>query len=1058
MRVDLLHGPRERAVVWFRGELQDENSNAESLNRVMPGKIFLASLRRPSLAIAMLLSAVLVTTQTPLAASSTNSQSAPIPLDQLGALAGKQYQGDGLSVTATPDGARLRCVFQRLEGQATSEGLWLTSTAENAKRARFRVVAVALGRTAEERSAAMCEESVASFLDSLTGCGWVSNHGCIPLANVGKVHVAGQTAQFIRPDLTEEYSVSVDGVRQDFIIEHPPLGAGELRVELNVAGAKAEPLVNCARLVLNGSGRRIAYNRLRVTDVRGQELVARVEVADGTRLAVVVDDAAAVYPVRIDPTFSDADWVSLNPGVQGADGYVFAIVADGNGNVYFGGDFTFMGTVPANRIAKWNGSTWSAVGSGIAGGYDGTVVSALAVSGTNLYAGGNFWIAGGVSANYIAKWDGGTWSALGSGMGGVSRPAVHSLAVSGNDLYAGGEFTTAGGVSANYIAKWDGGAWSALESGMSGFSSPSVYALAVIGTDLYAGGNFQTAGGVSAYYIAKWNGSAWSQVGGMNGYVSALAASGTNLYAGGMFTTANSVTVNAIAKWNGSTWSALGSGMNSSVNALAASGNNLYAGGLFTTAGGVTVSNIAKWNGNAWSALGSGMDYDVSAVAVSGTNLYAGGYFSKAGGGPANHIAKWNGSAWSALGPGLDDRVHALVVEGTNLYAGGDFKTAGGVLANWLAKWNSSAWSALGLGIGGNNPIDAYGFPSVHALAVSGTNLYVGGNFTNAGGVMANRVAKWNGSAWSALGSGMNGAVGALAVSGNDLYAGGNFTTAGGTTVNYIAKWNGSAWSALGSGMNLSVSALAVIETNLYAGGWFTTAGGGAAKYIAKWNGSAWSALKSGMNGYVYALAASGTNLYAAGEFFTAGGVSANYIARWNGTNWSALGSGMDDYVYALAVSGRDLYAGGEFTRAGGVTAKYIAKWNGNVWSVLGSGMDGRYASIRVDAMASDGAGHLFVGGNFYLAGTTVSPFIAQANLIPQRGLIQNIGVSSGAVAVDCLGLPGTAYAVERATDVMFTADRTTLLTTNAPAPDGLFRCTDSSPPSATAFYRLHRQ
>ena len=48
----------------------------------------------------------------------------------------------------------------------------------------------------------------------------------------------------------------------------------------------------------------------------------------------------------------------------------------------------------------------------------------------------------------------------------------------------------------------------------------------------------------------------------------------------------------------------------------------------------------------------------------------------------------------------------------------------------------------------------------------------------------------------------MNGMVRALAVSGSDLYAGGSFTTAGGSAANRIAKWNGSGWSALGSGMN----------------------------------------------------------------------------------------------------------------------------------------------------------------------------------------------------------------------------------------------------------------
>ena len=69
-----------------------------------------------------------------------------------------------------------------------------------------------------------------------------------------------------------------------------------------------------------------------------------------------------------------------------------------------------------------------------------------------------------------------------------------------------------------------------------------------------------------------------------------------------------------------------------------------------------------------------------------------------------------------------------------------------------------------------------------------------GADFTTAGGSAANNIAKWNGSSWSALGSGMDGdCVYALAVSGSDLYAGGYFTTAGGTAANYIAKWNGSS-------------------------------------------------------------------------------------------------------------------------------------------------------------------------------------------------------------------------------------------------------------------------
>jgi hypothetical protein len=309
---------------------------------------------------------------------------------------------------------------------------------------------------------------------------------------------------------------------------------------------------------------------------------------------------------------------------------------------------------------------------------------------------------------------------------------------------------------------------------------------------------------------------------------------------GGLFTSVDSKPVNYIARWDGSSWSSLGSGMNSDVYALAVSGTNLYVGGGFTRAGGLVAYYIAKWDGNSWSALGSGMIGVVHALAISGSNLYAGGDFTTAGGSTANYVAKWDGGSWSALGLGLDNYVYALAVSDGNVYAGGQFTKAGGSPANHIAKWDGSNWAALDSGVGG---IGGLGLPYVFALAASGANIYVGGGFTTAGGTSANCIARWDGSGWTGLGSGMgtNCLVNALAIDGPNVYAAGYFTNVGGIAANSIAKWDGTNWSVLGSGI-LKASyppytrgnAVAVSGNRLYAGGYFSTAGSAAATNIAR--------------------------------------------------------------------------------------------------------------------------------------------------------------------------------------------------------------------------------
>jgi trimeric autotransporter adhesin len=335
---------------------------------------------------------------------------------------------------------------------------------------------------------------------------------------------------------------------------------------------------------------------------------------------------------------------------------------------------------------------------------------------------------------------------------------------------------------------------------------------------------------------------------------------------------------------------------------------------------------------------------------------------------------------WSALGTGANGGVHAIAVNGKDVYVGGMFADAGTCTSgcNNIAKWDTGthSWSALGQGLDGE----------VLAIAVHNNLVYVGGTFALAGGVPTNRIAVWNGSSWSGLGAGMNDAVLAIAISNGEVYAGGYFTQAGGCTIgcNFIAKWNGSSWWALGAGMNNYVYALADGGSVIYAGGSFDNADSVPdTTGIAVWNNAVWQALGTGMSGVagssVNAIAVSGSDVYAGGTFDHAGGIPATNIAKWNSASgWSVLGPEMCDNgaVKAIAVRGSAVYAGGSFKDSDCGAPNHVAVWtSGSGWLGLGQGTD-----ANVFAIASGGF-DIYVGGSFTLAGGMNAHAIAKYHL-----------------------------------------------------------------------------
>ncbi|HEX8103567.1 MAG TPA: hypothetical protein VF533_13205 [Solirubrobacteraceae bacterium] len=280
---------------------------------------------------------------------------------------------------------------------------------------------------------------------------------------------------------------------------------------------------------------------------------------------------------------------------------------------------------------------------------------------------------------------------------------------------------------------------------------------------------------------------------------------------------------------------------------------------------------------------------------------------------------------------------------------------------------------------------------SVGAAAVSGANAYIGGTFTSFAGQPPNaygRIARWDGSGFKRMGTGLNGRVNAIVVLGTKVYAGGDFTAAGSVTASHLAVWNGSAWSSPGAvtttgGGYSTVTALATDGTSIFVGGQFDHAGTTAARSIAKYTpGAGFEPLGDGVAGTVKALAWSAGTLWAGGSFTKAGSVSTSSFASWDGTGWSGYGTGLTSNSGASAesiavdpVSGA-VYVGGHFGHAGTTAAVGVAKLANGAWESIGDVTTSTGAEPHVYGLAFRN-GVLTATGSFAVAGTATASNLA---------------------------------------------------------------------------------
>ncbi|MEM8487573.1 MAG: T9SS type A sorting domain-containing protein [Bacteroidota bacterium] len=582
-------------------------------------------------------------------------------------------------------------------------------------------------------------------------------------------------------------------------------------------------------------------------------------------------------------------------------------------------------------------------------------IEELVVTKDGLYAVGSYSRVGNLPAEGVARWEGTHWEPLLGGTCNFEDPIrfnayceFQTVYAQNDTLYGLATVRTLDEPLVRFsLLRWDGAGWNSVYRWSS--STDFVNDVAVIGDSVYFAGLFNRelddGSRESVRGVIRWDGQDWEALGRVTAFpggsaaARSLAVFNDELYLGGAFAEVNDMPFNHLARWDGSAWQTVGDvdwERFRSVNSITASGDSLYVTGNYTDVlGAPTPYGIAIWDGTSWdtfedpnaSLTGAGR------VVALGDSIFIQGNINNPDFGLSDtgnfKMAVYNGQSWQAVRGRFDGS--ALVGQVDMVAYEGELVVGFSQAVQRLTPDGFRSLDRLNTGLNGiveDMVVDAEGL------------LYVVGDFNEAGGQPSVAVARWDGVSWETYGVTFDGSLGMVEVGDGVVYVASvaplfpRATQVNGMPLTSVAMLKDGNWSPmpalLGSDAPQTILAMHAAGDDLYVAGHLKNENGEETSLV-KWDGQAWRDLSGGFSFThdIFDVTYYGNDLYIAGEFQQGSDAPASHIARWDGTAWQAIGN--DDYPDQIILN---LEVVADVIYASSFTSTY--RWENGVWEDLG--------------------------------------------------------------------------------------------------------------------------